>query len=230
MAVLRIDMSSTLTWPRSTVSQPGWTLTVPDRLSPRAVTEERGELGDAELVAACLGSDPGAFDVIVRRHQRAVYRLCYRFVPNHEDASDLSQEVFLKAFRALRSFRGHSSLGTWLYRISVNVCLNRVSVKAPRFEPIDDQAPIQTQADSPADQVLSQERAARMRALVARLPNKQRTALVLRVYQGMSHQQVADVLGITVGAVKANVFHGLKNLKRLMSAEGAEGAGRDEWR
>ena len=60
-----------------------------------------------------------------------MYQLCYRFVGNHEDASDLSQDVFLRAYRGLRSFRGRSSLATWLYRIGVNVCLNRVSAKAP---------------------------------------------------------------------------------------------------
>ena len=75
---------------------------------------------------ACLAGRAGAFDLIVERHRRPVYQLCYRFVGNHEDASDLSQDVFLRAYRGLRSFRGQSSLGTWLYRIGVNVCLNRV--------------------------------------------------------------------------------------------------------
>ena len=72
-----------------------------------------------------------------------MYQLCYRFVGNHEDASDLSQDVFLRAYRGLRGFRGQSSLATWLYRIGVNVCLNRVSAKAPLdglTEPIEDRA------------------------------------------------------------------------------------------
>ena len=84
---------------------------------------------DAELVAACLAGQREAFDVIVERHRRHVYQLCYRFVGNHEDASDLAQDVFVRAYRGLRTFKSQSSLGTWLYRISVNVCLNRVSVK-----------------------------------------------------------------------------------------------------
>src|SRR5229473_4938781 len=94
---------------------------------------------DAELVEACLGGRRAAFDTIVERHRRRVYQLCYRFVGNHEDASDLAQDVFLRAFRGLRSFRGQSSLGTWLYRIGTNVCLNRVSLKTPINEPIDQQ-------------------------------------------------------------------------------------------
>src|SRR6266446_3556750 len=89
------------------------------------------ELDEAGLIAACLAGRREAFDVIVERHRRTVYQLCYRFVGNHEDASDLSQDVFLRAFRGLRNFRGQSSLATWLYRIGVNVCLNRVSTKMP---------------------------------------------------------------------------------------------------
>src|SRR6478672_13579758 len=96
------------------------------------------ELDEQQLVEACLAGRAGAFDLVVERHRRPVYQLCYRFVGNHEDASDLVQDVFVRAYKGLRRFRGQSSLGTWLYRIGVNVCLNRVSTKAPRTESIDD--------------------------------------------------------------------------------------------
>src|SRR5262245_64716808 len=95
------------------------------------------ELDEAALVAAVLARRPGAFDLIVERHRRDVYQLCYRFVGNHEDASDLAQDTFLRAYRGLKTFRGGSSLATWLHRIAVNVCLNRVSVKTPRAESIE---------------------------------------------------------------------------------------------
>ena len=72
-----------------------------------------------------------AFDLIVERHRRAVYQVCFRFVGNHEDASDLAQDVFFRAYRALGKFKGDSALGTWLYRIAVNVSLNRVGAEAP---------------------------------------------------------------------------------------------------
>src|SRR5436305_1446825 len=92
------------------------------------------DLDEPALVEACLAGRTEAFDLIVERHRRAVYQLCFRFMGNHEDASDLSQDVFLRAFRGLRRFRGQSSLATWLYRIGVNVCLNRVSTKTPALE------------------------------------------------------------------------------------------------
>jgi RNA polymerase sigma-70 factor (ECF subfamily) len=173
-------------------------------------------------VEACLAQRPGAFDLIVERHRRAVYQLCYRFVGNHEDASDLSQDVFLRAYRGLSTFRGQSTLATWLYRIGTNVCLNRVSAKTTLgtlTEPIDEQQFIDERADSPSELMLKDERAARVRAAIARLPDKQRATLILRTYHDMSHQEIADVLGSSVGAVKANFFHALGNLKKLLGNE-----------
>src|SRR6266851_8978825 len=109
------------------------------------------ELDERALVEACLANHPGAFDVIVERHRRSVYQLCYRFVSNHEDASDLSQDVFLRAYRGLRNFRGQSSLATWLYRIAVNVCLNRVTVKVPPSETIEARQHVDMRNESPSD-------------------------------------------------------------------------------
>jgi RNA polymerase sigma-70 factor (ECF subfamily) len=173
-------------------------------------------LTDADLVAACLESRPGAFDLIVERHRRTVYQLCYRFVGSHEDASDLSQDVFLRAYRGLRTFRGQSSLGTWLYRIGVNVCLNRVAVKVPRTEAIEEREHVDTKTESPVERVLRGERAVRVRTAVAQLPPKQRATLILRIYHELSHQEIADIVGSSVGAVKANVFHALQNLKKIL--------------
>ena len=180
------------------------------------------ELDERALVDACLADDPGAFDLIVERHRRSVYQLCYRFVGNHEDASDLSQDVFLRAFRGLRTFRGQSSLATWLYRIGVNVCLNRLKAKSPLSAPtesIEERQFIDVRAESPPERMLKDERGARVRAAIAQLPRKQRVTLILRTYHEMSHQEIADVLGSSIGAVKANFFHALGNLKKLLGEE-----------
>jgi RNA polymerase sigma-70 factor (ECF subfamily) len=197
-----------------------WHIRVTRQDAPTPSPATLAETPDAELVAMALRGDPGAFDAIVERHRRNVYHVCYRFVGNHEDASDLSQEVFLRAYRGLSRFKGQSALGTWLYRIAVNVSLNRVSVKRPASEPLDARAHVDTRTESAADRVLRGERAERVRAAIAKLPRKQRASLILRVYQEMSHQEIADALGSTVGAVKANVFHALQNLKKLLE-EGA---------
>ncbi len=186
---------------------------------PAAMTDADPALADldeAGLVDACLAGRAGAFDLIVERHRRTVYQLCYRFVANHEDANDLSQDVFLRAFRGLKSFRGQASLSTWLYRIGVNVCLNRVSAKTLPSESIEERQFVDERAQSPADRLLQEERGARVRAAVAQLPPKQRATLILRMYHEMSHQEIANVLGGSVGAVKANFFHAMGNLKKLL--------------
>src|SRR6266487_874019 len=120
----------------SNTIRPEWTLRVvqPD-LGTSLSIEALSELDESQLVAACLAGRREAFDIIVERHRRTVYQLCYRFVGNHEDASDLSQDVFVRAYKGLSRFRGQSTLGTWLYRIGVNVCLNRVTAKKPLTEP-----------------------------------------------------------------------------------------------
>ncbi len=215
-------MASSIAW---TAAEPfGPTRRAARAVAPtaRAVVDAPLEqLDERGLVAACLAGRPEAFDLIVERHRRSVYQLCYRFVGNHEDASDLSQDVFLRAYRGLRNFRGHASLGTWLYRIGVNVCLNRVSAKTPAQESIDEREHEDTRIEPATERLLRAERAVRMRAAIAQLPRKQRATLILRVYQEMSHQEIADALGSSVGAVKANFFHALGNLKKLLGADGS---------
>jgi len=132
----------------------------------------------------------------------------------------MAQEAFLKAFRAIHSFRGDSAFSTWLYRIAVNTCLSYRSTRRPEHETLD-----YSLADSspPAvENVEREERALLVRSAVSRLPDKQRATLILRVYQDLSHREIALALGTTVGAVKANFFHALGNLKKLL-AEDARG-------
>jgi RNA polymerase sigma-70 factor (ECF subfamily) len=214
-------MSSSLTW-----TLPGaWQLldtTATPRQAMVPADEGVSALDERSLVEACLANRPGAFDVIVERHRRSVYRLCYRFVSNHEDASDLSQEVFLRAYRGLRAFRNQSSLATWLYRIGVNVCLNRVSAKAPLgklTESIDEREFADVRAETASERMLRDERGARVREAIAQLPRRQRATLILRMYHEMPHQEIADVLGSSVGAVKANFFHALANLKKILGKD-----------
>ncbi len=176
-----------------------------------------GDADDADLVRLAQAGRREAFDAIVRRHQRHVYQLCYRFVGSHEDAADLAQEVFVRAYRALPRFKGESALGTWLYRIGVNACLNRKALKTPRFERLieAERADVTTERADAA--LLRAERAAKVRAAIARLPNRQRATLILRTYHELPHDEIARILGSSVGAVKANFFHALANLKKLLT-------------
>jgi len=197
--------------------RPEWKLTVAGSAAQPS-SRPLADAPDETLVAACVAGDRDAFDVIVERHRRQVYLLCYRFVGNHEDASDLAQDVFVRAYRGLAKFKQQSSLATWLYRIGVNVCLNKVGAAKARLEPLTDDHQLPSHLESPADTLIRGERAAEVRAAISQLPRKQRATLVLRVYHDLPHEQIAGILGSSVGAVKANFFHALKNLKKLLSS------------
>jgi RNA polymerase sigma-70 factor (ECF subfamily) len=179
--------------------------------------EDRDRLEDSALVDASLAGDREAFDVLVRRHQRHVYQLCYRFAGNHEDASDLAQDAFIRAYRGLRSFKGTSAFSTWLYRIAVNVCLNHVGSRATRdvigIAALDSP---DTRIEPPDVALVRGERAAEVRAAIAGLPRKQRAAVILRVYHELPHEAIAEILGSSVGAVKANFFYALANLRKAL--------------
>lgn len=200
---------------------PGWDLGM---TKPQAGTLDARRLAaltgadDRTLVEAFRAGEREAFDVIVVRHQRHVYQLCYRFVNNHEDASDLAQDVFVRAFKGLRNFKGDASLATWLYRVAVNTSLNRVASKKPKDAPLEAATHVDGRATSPLEDVLREERAEVVRRAIARLPPKQRATLMLRIYQECSHEEIATALGSTVGAAKANLFHALGNLRRMLQS------------
>lgn len=195
-------------WARLGKADQEWTV--------RVVEPERD---DQTLIDASRAGDTTAFDAIVERHRRAIYQVCFRFMNNHEDASDLAQETFVRAWKGLGNFRGEAALSTWLYRIAVNVCLNRVGARRLTTEPIESDRFIDTSAELPGTDLIRQERAQAVRRAIAELPEKQRATLILRAYQEMSHQEIADVLGSSVGAVKANFFHALANLKKILGSE-----------
>lgn len=186
-------------------------------VSMTAPAEDLRAAADEVLVREFLAGRRDAFDVIVERHRRPIYQLCYRFAGNHEDAADLAQDTFVRALRGLKNFKGQSSLATWLYRIGVNVSLNRAASRKPASEPIDAAQHVDAAADSPLDEIVRGEHAARVRAAIRQLPPKQRATLILRVYHELPHEEIARTLGSTVGAVKANFFHALGNLRRLMT-------------
>ena len=180
---------------------------------PRAGLRE----DDREAIEASQRGDREAFDRLVQRYQRDVYRLCYRYLNNHEDADDVAQEVFLRAYRAIGRFRGESAFSTWLYRIAVNACLNFRSARRPPAVEVPDAIP----DPRPGAQSLVErdERSRRVRDAVSRLPEKQRATVILKVYHDLTHEEVAGILGATVGTVKANLFHALANLKKTLGRE-----------
>jgi RNA polymerase sigma-70 factor (ECF subfamily) len=176
----------------------------------------RGE--ELALVQRCLEGDLAAFETIYRTHSGRLYSVACRMVGNPADAEDLLQEIFLAAHRKLQSFRGESALGTWLYRLATNLCLDHLRSRAVRAgqvtEALDDEPAL---ADT-GSRKLAERTVAKMdleRAL-ARLPEGCRTAFVLHDVEGLEHKEVADMLGIAEGTSKSQVHKARHRLRAML--------------
>lgn len=170
---------------------------------------------DLERVERCLNGDPQAFDELVREYQRPIYRLCYRYSKNAEDAYDLAQEAFLKAYQGLPSFNRRSSFKTWLYRVAINHCINFIQRQRVRGEAVElDQAEDHTvHIHEVAER---KEQMELLRGALEKLPPRQQSAIKLRIYQQLSYEEISKVLKCTVSTAKTNVFFGLANLRKVI--------------
>jgi len=172
---------------------------------------------DSEVIQRVLAGDRAAFDVLVRQYQERIYRLGYRMTRNAEDAKDLAQEAFVQAYRSLGSFQQRSSFSTWLYRISMNLCLNHLK-SAGRMNPAEVGGSLPDQRPNSMDDILTDERDRTLAAAIEALPPQQKATLTLRVYQGLSHREIAEVLECSEGTAKANYFHAVRALQRRLKA------------
>lgn len=170
---------------------------------------------DADILEACRRGDRTAFNTLVRLHQDRVYRVVRRMIPDADDAWDVSQEVFIRAYEKVAEFRGDAQVSTWLYRIAVNLSLNHIRrSKLRRFLRIDDgQHTLQDDTPSASADI---ERA-ELRKLVAQaietLPKKQKAVFVLRYHEELPYERIAAVLGTSVGGLKANYHHAVRKIE-----------------
>lgn len=182
---------------------------------------------DEELVAGYLKGNKAAFEEIVRRYEDRLYRLSFRMLGNHHDALDAVQEILLKLMAALPKFQGRSRFGTWLYRLAANTCLDirrkRGRTAAESLEAALEHSPavaMNVLDDSPSDNpdtyVEHQYREEMVRAALDQLPESQRRLLVLRDLEDLSNSQVAQIMGIEVGALKARLHRARQALKRAL--------------
>jgi RNA polymerase sigma-70 factor (ECF subfamily) len=164
---------------------------------------------DRALLAAHVAGDPDAFSALVRRHQDRLWAVALRTLGNREEAADALQDALLSAFRSAATYRGDARVTTWLHRVVVNACLDRVRrQKARPTVPMpDDGGP----AD-PRDRLADRETAIEIEVALADLPDEQRAALVLVDVHGMPVEDVAAVLGVPVGTVKSRCFRGRARL------------------
>jgi RNA polymerase sigma-70 factor (ECF subfamily) len=143
--------------------------------------------------------------------------VCYRFTGNAEDAADLTQEVFIKAYRSLPKFRGTSAFSTWLYRIAVNACLSFKTVRKNRTEAWDEAHDIVAEGPGVEESLDAQKNARSVRNALDALPEKQRITVIMKVLEERTHAEVAELLGSNVGTVKANLFFAIRNLRKVLA-------------
>jgi RNA polymerase sigma-70 factor (ECF subfamily) len=171
---------------------------------------------DAALLARVRGGDLPALDELIARHHEAAYRVALAIVGNEADAADAAQEGVLKALRGLDRFRGEASFRTWLLSIVANEARSLLRRSGRRREaPLLEEVPADPGSGG-AEGVALRAEAERARALVARLPEKQRLAVQLRVEEGLSFREVGEVIGSTEGAARVNYHHGIRRLREWM--------------
>ena len=182
---------------------------------------------DEELVARAQGGDVDSFNQLILRWERPIYALAYRVLGREEDARDVSQEAFLRAFRALPGFKGQAKFSSWLYRIALNLCRDwiRKQRRAPVQQIPEGVDPVEMAgeagpAESIEDLVARQQLSAVVGQAMELLPEEQRTAIILKEYHGMTFQEIADLQGCPLSTVKTRLYQGLSVLRRHLQQEG----------
>jgi RNA polymerase sigma-70 factor, ECF subfamily len=177
---------------------------------------------ERDLLARSRRGDLDAFERLVRAHQDRVYALAYRITGNHEDANDAAQEAFVKAFSALRQFRGDAAFSTWLHRIASNAALDLVR-RRPVTPPVEIPTGLPA-PDNPEDVAHRHEVQRRIHTALGQLPLEFRVAVVLRDLQGMAYDEIARILHVPIGTVRSRISRAREALRvQLTDLVGSEG-------
>jgi RNA polymerase sigma-70 factor (ECF subfamily) len=180
---------------------------------------------DEELVEACQAGEASAFDVLVARWEDKIRGAAYRFLGSEEEARDVAQEAFLKAYRALGAFKGEARFSSWLYQIATNLCRDRLRRRRTRpavsLEELEEAGPVIVETRPGAHELLQQLDLARaVRRAVHALPDEQREVVILKEYQGLTFLEIAQSLDLPVSTVKTRLYRGLGQLRLRLEREG----------
>jgi RNA polymerase sigma-70 factor (ECF subfamily) len=191
---------------------------------------------DPALVKACQRGEAGALDALIRATYADVYALCRRMLADPDEAADATQEVFVRVMRSVLGFRGDSSFGTWLHRVTVNVCLTalrrrsraRATGMVPGGTPFGlpgDEAEVVSAGSSPSELAETADLVARSEAALAALPEDARAVVVLRDLEGLSTREVAELLGVTETVVKVRLHRAHARLRAMVTGTTAHAGG-----
>jgi RNA polymerase sigma-70 factor (ECF subfamily) len=196
---------------------------------------------DLERVRASQAGDRGAFDQLVDQYKEIVYSVAYRFARDPDLAMDLAQDVFIRAYRGIKTFKGKSSFSTWLYRIAVNTCIDYTRRRARSIEPFTVPEEVAEYADSepvgseptvgPVGLALASELGEQIQRAIDALPSYHKSVFVLYEIKGLSYKEIAEVVGCSIGTVMSRLHYARKKLRTMLEpyvdAGGAVGRKRD---
>lgn len=185
------------------------------------------EKDDLELIERCRAGDSRAFDLLVLRYQHKVFNLAYRLLGNYEEAKDMAQEAFVRAFQSLKSFRQESSFYTWLYRIVTNLCKNKMRSWSRSLKPISIDNPIEKEESevsrtlvdpnlTPAQVLERKNLEQEVQKAIAGLPSKYRLVVVFRDMEELPYEKIANIIGCSVGTVKSRLHRGRMLLRERL--------------
>ena len=188
---------------------------------------------DAALVRAIQAGDMAAFDQMVVKHKDKLFNMVYWLLGDYQEANDCSQEIFIKVFKSIKKFRSESSFSTWLYRIAINTCKNRLKSSAYRWKkktvPLENPESskggnlsykIQNNSPSPANELEKKERLMMIQKAINALPQEQNRVIVLRDIQGLSYQEISDITGLNLGTVKSRLARARLELRKNLAPSG----------
>jgi RNA polymerase sigma-70 factor (ECF subfamily) len=185
---------------------------------------------DEELVALSQGGDLDSFNQLVLRWERPIYALAYRVIGREEDARDVAQETFLRAFRALKGFKGQAKFSSWLYRITLNLCRDWIRrekrtpiAQTPEGIDLIELAGEETPTESIEELVARRQLGRAVSKAMALLPEDQRTAIILKEYHGLTFQEIAELLDCPLSTVKTRLYQGLSVVRKQLQHAGVNG-------
>lgn len=182
---------------------------------------------DLALVKRAKNEDATAYDELIRRYQERIYATIYHMTSNHEDANDLTQETFIKAYRALKSFKGDSSFYTWVYRIAVNKTINFLKQRKNRYHMSLNDLDFSVENDPDLVALISDKTPRRdlnlselqdkLNAAMQKLSEAHRMVVILHDIQGLSHDEIAEMMNCNVGTVRSRLFYARQQLQATLS-------------
>ncbi len=220
-----IEPAMVMTEPASRGQQPDGS--APGQSTPPPDEPQQPEIDEMLLVKRARQGDLRAYDELVRRYQERIYATIYHMTANHEDANDLAQEAFIKAFHALKSFKGGSSFYTWVYRIAVNKTINFLKQRKNKAQMSLDDLDLNAEHDpdmvalvsekTPRREISLSELQEKLNAALQKLSESHRMVVTLHDVQGLSHEEIAKIMDCNIGTVRSRLFYARQQLQSYLS-------------